>query len=192
MTPTEVVGFDLESGRRSWSHPHENQYQNNCAGPWWDPKSALLFVSSQGDAGGRTLKLTRSEGRTRVQELSADIKMKVFHGTALRVGDYLYAGSHDFVVAHNVKTGKTAWRERGFSEANMLLADDMVILLDEEGQLALATVSPEKLTILSKHKILEKPAWTVPTLVGTRLFVRGKGELIALDLGVEAPAGNED
>ena len=182
MTPTEVVGTDLENGNIQWRHHHENQYKSNCAGPWWGEDN-LLFVSSQGDAGGRTLQLTGRDGRTTVEEVARDRKMKIFHNTGVRLGQYLYAGSHEFVAAHNVRTGVTAWKERGFSEANVLFADGKMILLDENGQLGLATVTPKTLTVHARAQVLDKPAWTPPTLVGTRLFVRGKHELIALDLG---------
>ena len=143
----------------------------------------MLFVSSQGDAGGRTLKLTHDRGRTTVEEVARDRKMKVFHNNGVRLGDYLYAGSHEFVAAHNVRTGQTAWKERGFSEANVLFADGKLILLDENGQLALATVSPKEFKVHSKVQLLEKPSWTAPTLGGTRLYVRGSKTLLALDLG---------
>jgi outer membrane protein assembly factor BamB len=185
MSPTEVLGVAVATGKISWRHPHENQYKNNCAGPWWGDDD-LLFVSSQGDAGSRTLKLSQSEGATTVEEIARNPKMKVFHNTAMRVGDWIYAGSHDFIAAHNVRTGETAWKERGFSEVNMLSADGTMILLDENGKLALAEVSPKGLDIKASAQVLEKPSWTPPTLVGTRLFVRGKGRLMALDLGEPA------
>jgi outer membrane protein assembly factor BamB len=190
MTSTEVVGVDLASAGILWRHPHENQYKNNCSGPWWGA-DGLLFVASQGDAGSRTLKLTRREGSIAVEEVARDRKMKVFHNTAVRLGQWIYAGSHDFVTAHNVRTGETAWKERGFAEANMVHADGKVILLDENGRLGLATVSPDRLVVHSSVQLLDKPAWTAPTLVGTRLFVRGKGRLMALDLAAAESGGAE-
>lgn len=182
MTPTEVVGVGLSDGLLRWRHPHENQFKNNCSGPWWGEDN-LLFVASQGDAGSRTLKLTRSEDKTTVEEVSSNLKMKVFHNSIFRNGDYVYGGSHDFLVAHNVKTGETAWKERGFSEANVIQADGKVVLLDEEGQLGIATMSPEKLTVHASYGVLEKPAWTAPTLVGTRVYVRDTTTIKAIDLG---------
>ena len=75
------------------------------------------------------------------------------------------------------------WRERGFSKANCLGAGEYLIILDEDGQLALAKPTPEKLNVVSKTNILEKVTWTVPTLVGTTLYVRDKKNIVALDLG---------
>jgi len=187
MTPTEVVGVALDSGSVAWRHPHENQYQTNCAGPWWG-EDDLLFVSSQGEAGSRTLKLTRRDGKTTVEEIARDKEMKVFHNSLVRVGDWVYAGSHDAIAAHNIRKGTTAWKEEGFTEANVLLADGKAILLDEEGRLALATLTPEALVVHSSVQLLDKPAWTPPTLVGTHLYLRDKHRLLALDLAAPPAA----
>jgi hypothetical protein len=107
----------------------------------------------------------------------------------VRLGDWVYAGSHDSLVAYNIRKGETAWKEEGFTEANVLLADGKAILLDEEGRLALATLTPEALVLHSSVQLLDKPAWTPPTLVGTRLYLRDKHRLLALDLA--APAAGE-
>jgi outer membrane protein assembly factor BamB len=183
MTSTEVVGVGLKDGEIKWRHPHENQYKNNCAGPWWS-EDGLLFVSSQGDVGGQTLRLAHRDGRTIVQQIAVNPKMNIFHYSAIRLGDYIYGGSRSFFAAHNVKTGETAWRHRGLAEANAIYAGNRMILLDQEGWLALATVSPEGITVHSEHKLLEKWAWTAPTLKGTTLYVRGGGKIMALDLAV--------
>jgi hypothetical protein len=73
--------------------------------------------------------------------------------------------------------------DRGFSKATCVYADGKLIILDEDGQLALATVTPERLTVHSKCKITERLSWTHPTLVGTTLYVRDRKHIMALDLG---------
>ena len=57
------------------------------------------------------------------------------------------------------------------------------MLLDENGVLALATAAPEGLKVLGKAQVFDGRAWTVPTLVGTRLFLRDRKTIKALDLG---------
>jgi hypothetical protein len=58
-----------------------------------------------------------------------------------------------------------------------------LIILDEDGHLALATVSPEGLKVLSKIELMKSNAWTVPSLVGTRLYIRDRKTIVALELG---------
>ena len=55
-------------------------------------------------------------------------------------------------------------------------------MVDEDGNLGLATVSPDGLKVLAKAPVLESNAWTAPSLSGTRLYVRDRKSILALDL----------
>ncbi len=57
-----------------------------------------------------------------------------------------------------------------------------MIVVDEDGNLLLATVSPAGLKVLSRAALLHSNAWTAPALVGTTLYVRDRSSLMALDL----------
>jgi hypothetical protein len=61
----------------------------------------------------------------------------------------------------------------------MLYADGKAIVLDEDGRLALATLSPTGMTVHSEASVLTKTAWTVPTLAGGRLYVRDRATVAA-------------
>ncbi|MBZ5595513.1 MAG: hypothetical protein LAP39_24985 [Acidobacteriia bacterium] len=72
---------------------------------------------------------------------------------------------------------------RGYPEANLIYADGKVIILDQDGNLSLATVSAAGLKVLSAvPSLLKNNAWTPPTLAGTRLYIRDRHEMMALDL----------
>jgi hypothetical protein len=58
------------------------------------------------------------------------------------------------------------------------------VILDEDGTLALATPGPTNLTVHAKSPVLGERAWTVPTLVGTTLYVRDRRQIMAIDLGI--------
>jgi hypothetical protein len=57
------------------------------------------------------------------------------------------------------------------------------VLLDEDGNLALATPGAEGLALHGKVQLLKERAWTAPTLSGTTLFIRDRHQIMALDLG---------
>ena len=44
------------------------------------------------------------------------------------------------------------------------------------------TVSPDGLKVLAKAPVLQSNAWTAPSLSGTRLYVRDRKSILALDL----------
>jgi outer membrane protein assembly factor BamB len=113
--------------------------------------------------------------------------MRVHFKNAIRVGDLVYGSSGDFgpapFTAINVKTGKVLGRNRSFPRATFLLADGRFIILDEDGQLILAGATPEGLTVTSKVALLSSQSWTVPTLAGTRLYLRDRKNIVCLELG---------
>ena len=46
--------------------------------------------------------------------------------------------------ATRIATGETAWRARGFTRASMLYADHEALILEEDGDLSLATAHAER------------------------------------------------
>lgn len=61
-------------------------------------------------------------------------------------------------------------------------ADGKLILLDEDGQLALVRLSPQGMNVMAKASVLDHIAWTPPTLVGANLYLRDRRTIVALDL----------
>jgi hypothetical protein len=125
-------------------------------------------------------------GKTQVTELWKTNRMRVHIGNLMRIGDTLYGSSGDFgpspLTALDAKTGKVLWQDRTFPKATFLYADGKLIVVDEDGNLSLATVSPAGLKVLSRVALLHSNAWTAPSLAGATLYVRDRHSLMALDL----------
>jgi outer membrane protein assembly factor BamB len=185
---SEIVGVDPNNGNLVWSYPHPAEYGLNTSTPVWGPDN-LLFVSSGYGGGSRVLKLTRAQDKTTVAEVWAHSLMRIHFTNAIRVGDLIYGSSGDFgpapFTAVDVKTGKVLWRHRSFPRASVLFADGRFIILDEDGHLLLATATNEGLTVTSKVELLSGKSWTVPSLSGTRLYLRDRKNIIALELGTQ-------
>jgi len=181
----QIAGVDPNNGELLWSHPHATDWGLNISTPVWGNDN-LLFLSSAYSGGSRVLKLTQAGGKTTVSELWFHRRLRIHHGTAIRIGDYVYGSSGDFgpafFAAVNVKTGEIAFQDRSFPKTSFLYADGKLIMLDEDGNLALATTSAEGLKVISKVSLMKNLAWTVPTLVGTKLYVRDRQTIAALDL----------
>ncbi len=185
----DVIGLNPDNGELIWQAPTKPQGAN-ISTPVFDGKDTI-FCSSAYDSGSRAIKLSKKDGKVVAEELWYSRKMRIHHGNVIRLGDFVYGSSGDFGPAFfmgvNLRNGEIAWRERGFTKANCVYADNKLILLDEDGQLALAKIDPEGLKVLSKCKIAERYAWAAPTLVGSTLYVRDRKHIMALDLPVTSP-----
>jgi outer membrane protein assembly factor BamB len=189
----EVFGLNPVDGAMLWRHPHKTDWGLNISTPVWGPDNVLL-ISSAYNSGTRALLLEQAGGKTAVKELWFNNRMRVHIGTVIRIGEYAYGSSGDFgpafITAVHVNTGEIAWRDRSFARSTFLhlaqpggSGQGRLLLMDEDGTLGLVEVSPKGMKVLSRADVMTKTAWTVPTLDGTKLYVRDRKEISALELG---------
>lgn len=182
-----VNGVDPANGELLWHHTIPISNGNNLT-PIVQCDENHIYVSSQfTNGGGRLLKINKHNEKMNVEELWFDSRLSSSCWTLIRIGDYIYgsAGAHTSskFTALEWKTGKKAWQHRQFTMAQCLYADDKAIFLDQKGFLTMAKVSPEKFDVLGSVKICEQVAWTLPTLMETKLYLRDRKSIMALELG---------
>lgn len=190
-----INGLDPDTGTVLWSHPHDPGNDLNCSTPLWGGDN-ILFLSSAYKAGSRAIRLRQQGATTVTEELWFTNRVRFMFLNAIRLGDHIYGTTGDFgpafLTALDVKTGKTAWQHRGFGRASLVHADGKTIILDEDGDLALAKLSPEGATVISQARIFDTTSWSVPTLVGTTLYARDREKMVALDLGAGAQSNRPE
>ena len=186
FTYGEIAGLNPDTGALEWTRPHPSDQGVNVATPIWGPDH-LLFVSSAYGGGSRVLKLARTGDGVKVDELWASQRVRVHFGNAVRLGKTLYLSNGDMgsapFAAVDVATGDTLWRDRSVTRATLLGVGQRLVLLDEDGNLALATPTDTGLQLHGKVALLGERSWTAPTLSGTTLYVRDRKQILALDLG---------
>jgi outer membrane protein assembly factor BamB len=182
-----VTGLDPANGAILWSHPHDPGNDLNCGTPLFGPDN-ILFVSSAYQAGSRAIRLTPRGDAIDADELWFTTRVRFMFLSSIRIGDFVYGTTGDFgpsfLTAIDVKTGEQAWQVRGFARASLLHADGKVIVMNEDGDLALARLTPSGAEVLARTKIFDTVSWTAPTLVGTTLYARDREKIVALDLGM--------
>lgn len=177
-----LVGLSPATGELLWSEPIEGD--QNIATPVWC-SDGLLCVTA-GPKGSVGLRLRKVDGETTVERVWENEDLRIGQTTVVRAGDYLYGSTGDdpyFVTAIRAATGEVVWRQEGLSLANALFADGKVLLLDYEGVLGLAVARPAAWELRSTVKLLEREAFTTPTLDGRNLYLRDQVRIVALDLG---------
>lgn len=187
MTRFHVVSFNPLNGDVQWSREHHADYGLNIMTPIWGPDNVLV-ISASYNAGTTAFELSRAGNQTNVKELWRSNSFYVKHVNMLRIGDALYAASGDSgptpLAAADVKTGKVLWRKRGYPEANLVYAGGKIVILDQDGNLSLGKFSAQGMEVLATApSLLKNNSWTPPTVVGTRLYIRDRHEMMALDLG---------
>lgn len=186
LSNEKVIGLSPDDERVLWDHPHPSHVGRSLSTPVWNGKDTL-FCSTAYDSGSRVIRLSRKEDRTVPQELWFHRRMRLMYGNAIIMKNMVFGSSGDtgptFLMGTDLETGKILWQQRGFKRASSLYADGKLIILDEDGKLALAKATSEGLSVLSECQVTESRSWTPPSLVGSTLYVRDRKHIMALDLG---------
>lgn len=181
-----VVGVNPHNGDLQWQVPFKADYSIAVATPVFGPDN-LMFISAEYNAGAKAIELQRQGQQTTAKELWTSPRLRLHHGNAMRIGDAIYftsggKGSQPILSAVDVRSGNILWQERSIEKATFVWADRKLITLDQHGTLMIAHPSPQGFKISAKAPLLTKLSWTPPTLVGTKLYIRDRRDMMAVDL----------
>ncbi|MBI3410982.1 MAG: PQQ-like beta-propeller repeat protein [Planctomycetes bacterium] len=91
-----------------------------------------------------------------------------------------------FLACINLEDGKRKWKGGRYGHGQViLLADqDLLLVLSEQGEVALVEARPDQFTELARFPTLEAKTWNHPVLVGDVLLVRNDREMAVLRLSL--------
>lgn len=182
----EVAAFNPDNGDTQWGHPHKTDYNLNIAIPTYSADDGVMVLSSAYGGGSRGISLKWTGSKTEVTELWAHKKLRLHHNNALRIGDVVYASSGDFgpapLTAVNVKDGKILWQDRALGKCSLVGSGNRALLLSEDGELALADLSPAGLKILTRAEVARNRAWTAPAVVDGVAYIRDRSTMFAVQI----------
>ena len=139
----DVAGLDPDTGALEWRVAHPAEFGVNVATPvWGDDHRAVRLVGLQRRQ-PRMLRLDGRDGAVAVEERWSSKRVRIHFGNAVRLGSRVYASNGDFgaapLAAIDVATGEIVWRDRSVARSTLIGAGGRLLLLDEDGTLALAT-----------------------------------------------------
>jgi hypothetical protein len=165
----------------------------------------LILLSAAYYKIGSVLLRVKLDGKS-VEEVWRSTVLEMHWSTPVYHAGYLYAFSgRNEPDAHfrcvEFKTGKLTWDRdehwRHYSTAqpavygrgSCIMADGKLIVLGEGGLLGLFKLNPEKPEEISRWQVpmLHYPCWAAPVLSGGKLYLRGEGVLVCLDMAKPSP-----
>ena len=182
-----IIGVNPLNGDLQWQVPFQANYSIAVSTPVFGPDN-LLFVSAEYDAGAKMIELKRVGNAVTATELWNNIRLRLHHGNAMRIGETIYfssggKGSQAILSAVDARSGRIHWQERSIQKATFVWADNKLITLDQDGNLMIAHPSPAGFKISTTASLLTNLSWSPPTLVGTKLYIRDRKSLMAVELG---------
>jgi outer membrane protein assembly factor BamB len=183
-TEEGVIGVDPANGQLLWEHKFpEERRRGAMATPVWNGKD-MLYCSSGSLACG--IRLATNGNKVTAEEVWSSRKVPMGMATPVLVGDLLIGsklGQMSAALAVNINTGKRVWLDRTFGPSTYVYADGKVVVLNQDGELGLATLGKKGLQVSSRCQVGEEYSFSAPSLVGKTLYIRDEKHIMALDLG---------
>lgn len=98
---------------------------------------------------------------------------------------HVYGFDGTILSCIDLTDGARKWKGGRFGNGQMLLlADqDLLLIISEDGELALVSAKPDQFTEVARFPVLNDKTWNHPAISGGRLLLRNGVEMVSLQLG---------
>jgi outer membrane protein assembly factor BamB len=149
-----------------------------------------ILISTGGAAGGlgtRRLAVTHEPGapaQWAVAERWTSIGLKPYFNDFVAHQGHAFGFDGNILACINLADGKRQWKGGRYGNGQLvLLADqDLLLVLSEEGELALVSATTAQFKELARFRALEGKTWNHPVVVGDVLLARNGEQMAAFRL----------
>lgn len=182
MSGAAALGLVPETGRVLWRIPRTPPDADNVATPL--VMGNKVFVCTSYQKGSTLIQVGNLATSATIKTIWNNKSSLVVHFTTpLLLDGYLYAFDDHGYRCVKMETGEVKWTVPGIHECGQIMADGLAYILDGEGKLILARLSPGRMEKLSEVSGLVGPkCWTMPVVANGRLYLRDESKLLCLDI----------
>ena len=143
-------------------------------------------ISMNGGLGIRRLAITRNRGAWTAAERWTSTGLKPYFNDFVVHKGHAYGFDGNILSCIDLQDGTRKWKGGRYGNGQLvLLADqELLLVLSEEGELALVKAAPDQFTEVARAPALEGKTWNHPVVVRDVLLVRNDHEMAAFRLSL--------
>ena len=142
----------------------------------------IALGDAMGGSGIRRLSVSRASNEWKVEERWTSRGLKPYFNDYVVHKGHAYGFDGSILSCISLQDGERRWKGGRYGQGQMLLLpdQDLLLVLSEEGELALVSATPDKFAeVAPRFKMIEGKTWNHPVLLGNLLLVRN-GEEVAV------------
>ena len=82
----------------------------------------------------------------------------------------------------SAETGNVKWSKRGFGKGTLILVGNNLLVLSDQGKLAVAEASPDSYVEVGSIQAIQGKSWTAPSFQDGKIYVRNLTETACYSL----------
>jgi len=145
-------------------------------------------MDASGGQGTRLIAIAHGAGGWTVAERWSTTGLKPYFNDLVVHKGHAFGFDGSILSCIDLQDGKRTWKGGRYGNGQLVLLadDDVLLVLTEDGELALVAATPDKFTELARFPAIEGKTWNHPVLVGDVLLVRNGQEMAAFRLSLAA------
>lgn len=178
-----AVSVNPTDGKLLWDHKWDGGaiVQPGITG---DGDILINAISGMGGTGTRRLGIKHDGGIWTAEERWTTNGLKPYFNDMVLHTGYAFGFDGSILSCIDLADGKRKWKGGRYGNGQMLLlADqDVLLVLSEEGELALVSATPDQYKEIARFPALNAKTWNHPVVVGNTLLIRNGEEMVAFRL----------
>jgi outer membrane protein assembly factor BamB len=156
-----------------------------------DENGVVLITGgdAMGGSGTRRLAVAHGSGGWTVEERWTSKGLKPYFNDYVVHKGHVFGFDNSILACIDLKDGARKWKGGRYGHGQMVLLpdQDLLLVLSEDGELALVKATPDQFTEVARfEKGIEGKTWNHPALAGDVLLVRNGEEMAAFRLSLAA------
>jgi outer membrane protein assembly factor BamB len=181
FSKSTLLGIDTKDGKLLWSHKQAGEGDVQVNTPLFE-NGFIYYIAGNGNG---AVKLKLSEDGAEITEVWKNIACDNLTGAFIKIDNYIYTSGYE------IRNWKTLDASTGqivdslkFDRGTINLADGMLYLYNEKGQLGLCKPNGPKMDLVSSFKLTKgtKAHYAHPVINKGIFYVRHGNSLLAYDI----------
>lgn len=181
-----VVSVAPADGTVLWKYAWEG---DSIVQPAVTTDGDVLIGSGSGlgsEVGMRRLAVTHGPGGWTAQERWTSIGLKPYFNDSVVHKNLAFGFDGSNIACIDLGNGERKWKGGRYGHGQIVLLpdQDLLLVLSEEGEVALVKATSDQFTEVARFKAIEGKTWNHPVVVGDVLLVRNDQEMAAFRLSL--------
>ena len=179
MSDSGLISVSPGDGKQIWDHQWPG---NSIVQPALTADGDVLITSQEN--GTRSIAVTHNSGGWTVKEKWTSNGLKPYFNDFVIHKGHAFGFDGRILSCIDLKDGQRKWKGGRYGNGQLVLLpdQDLLLVLSEDGELALVGATPDQFTELAKVTGIQGKTWNHPVLVGDLLLVRNAEEMAAFRL----------
>jgi len=186
MSAHGVIGVAPADGTVLWQYPWKSDTRILQPALTSDGNLLMMALTAGGGTGFRRIAVSHRAGGWTTEDRWTSLGLKPYYNDFVVHKGHAYGFDGGILACVDLKDGTRNWKggRYGYGQLLLLPGQDLLLVLSEEGELALVAATPDKFTEIARLPAIEGKTWNHPVLAGDVLLVRNAEEMAAFRLSL--------